>query len=648
MQSFNAFYALPSTLFLLLDLCILANFLRTSDRKSTKSKAILKDFILSVILQQLFAVLFVLEQENILILKNDFQELTIGCSLVMMTVAALNWLRYLLVSSDLVKYIKTYNYPVLYIPVIIMFIMCLFSYWGGYLFSFDENGTYIRGPLFYLQFLLPLLYILTGIYFSNKKEYIDQKQKQVMFDKIASFTLPLLLATVAQMYVEKGGLLSIGSSFSLVLTYLQVYLDETYQNEVLGNLAYDDLTGLLTMRAFIQKAQAKIDNSKVQMNMAVLEVRGLSYVNRAYGLTKGDELLCYLAEKIKADYSHSLLARKGDTFYCLVSSLDAKTPEGTQKFYEEVAKGTPVKRIIFNIGIYSNVDKSLPVSVLCDRCKLASKSIKNNLEVGIAYYDEKMELARINEQKMLLSFDDAIDNNEFVAYIQPKVSADTGEIEAGEALVRWIDKEGKFISPASFIPLFEKEHKVKDLDEFVYRKVCEYQSDCLKNGKKVVPISVNVSRSSLYSIDFVERYKKIASDLNVDLKLVPLEITESAATGDKEVSKVSQELIAAGFQLQMDDFGSGYSSLSSLATLPFSVVKLDKSLIDQISNEKGKIVIDKVIQTAHSLDMEVVAEGVESKEQAELLKDMSCELIQGFYYYKPDNLQKFDILLNNK
>ena len=214
-----------------------------------------------------------------------------------------------------------------------------------------------------------------------------------------------------------------------------------------------------------------------------------------------------------------------------------------------------------------------------------------------------------------------------------------------EALVRWIKNGEFYVSPGEFIPLFENNGLIKKFDQYIFRNVCMQLKEWLNEGKKVVPVSVNLSRVSLYYKDVVSIFSHIAESVGIDKKLVPIEITETAAITNSSIKNIAKAFTDAGFILHMDDFGSGYSSLSTLNTMQFETWKLDKSLIDFIGNYGGERLIVHVVQLAKELGIFVTAEGVETKEQTEFLIEIGCDSIQGYYYSKPVAKDAFERLI---
>lgn len=254
---------------------------------------------------------------------------------------------------------------------------------------------------------------------------------------------------------------------------------------------------------------------------------------------------------------------------------------------------------------------------------------------------EGIKTSKQKEYEIRQGFEEAMNNKEFVVYYQPKVNADTNQIIGAEALTRWRKPDGTMVSPAEFIPVYEENGLIERLDEYVFQQVCEFQKQRMEQKKEMFPISVNLSRASINNSSIVDRYVKIAKNLGIPFSCVPLELTESAAIEKQSVCETARAFVQKGFSLHLDDFGSGYSSLMSLNQIPFSTMKLDKHLIDCLNEKKGRTIVKQAIMLAKLLKMEVVAEGVETKEQVEILKGMGCNVIQGFYYAAPMPEEEF-------
>lgn len=308
-------------------------------------------------------------------------------------------------------------------------------------------------------------------------------------------------------------------------------------------------------------------------------------------------------------------------------------------------ESSPIQNIQVKFSIYQNLDKNVPATTLLNRTASAMETISRQYGINVAYYDEKIVERQAKDDAMENAFETAIEQEDFEVWFQPKYSAKTKKIIGAEALIRWRGKDGKLIPPGEFIPLFERDGLIPVLDEYVFKKVCSYQKQRKADGESVMPISVNLSRASLFRKDFVKNYTEIIDKIGIDPLFVPIEITESMAIKSCSFKIFAEELINKGFSLHMDDFGSGYSSLASLQILRFDVIKLDKSLIDFIGTPGGESLIKHTVAFAKESGMNVVAEGVETKEQLDFLQRTGCDSIQGFYFSPPVTQDEFERLI---
>jgi EAL domain-containing protein (putative c-di-GMP-specific phosphodiesterase class I)/DNA-binding response OmpR family regulator len=418
--------------------------------------------------------------------------------------------------------------------------------------------------------------------------------------------------------------------------------------ETLSTLAvveYDDLTGLYTMSAFFHHAGQIISEDEGEFDLVVWHLRDLVDIYSLFGEKRGSELMKYTASEIEKFHLGAMIAIKDNHFFMLGK---AEKRLDTQTFRNEIKSicgMAPVRNLRISAGVYINIDKKVPISVTCERLLRGLKYSYAEGEYDVIYYNEQYEKKWLRERQIIMNFSEAVKNEEFSVKFQPKVDAESGKIISAEALVRWTESDGSIISPGEFIPVLEEEAMIHLLDELVFRKVCRFQGKRKEKGLDTVPVSVNVSRHSLYRDNIIENYKKIAEEENIELADVPLEVTETSIVSDENMLKTCGEFAKSGFKLHMDDFGSGYSSLFLLTELPVSELKIDKSLIDHIESRKGAIVIRSIIEMAKDLDMKVVAEGVERESQASLLKKMKCDMIQGYLYYMPMDEREFEGLL---
>lgn len=411
----------------------------------------------------------------------------------------------------------------------------------------------------------------------------------------------------------------------------------------LAAIEKDELTGLYTRQAFYHHARTFTHfMTEEKFNVVILDVADFKLINGTYGTKKGNEVLVYLSNAFRYYVKNGLLTRyEGDQLLGLFHSKVKMDVERINRNINKIAEEAPIPNIRIKVGIYEDVDTNLSIPIICDRALMAEKSISKDFKTNVAFYTDELNQKQLAQRQMENDFKSAISNREFKVYYQPKYDVNTENIVGAEALVRWQKLDGTLISPGAFIPLFESDGLVVHLDEYVFESVCQFQKERMENKLPMVPISVNLSRASIHFSDVVDRYVDIVNQKQIPFECVPIELTESATLYSEKILEITDQLVNAGFTLHMDDFGSGYSSLTSLNELNFSAVKLDKSLIDYIDQVRGKKIVQQAIDLGHGLDMKVVAEGVESKEQRDYLKEMHCDMIQGFYYSKPLKQEDF-------
>ena len=307
----------------------------------------------------------------------------------------------------------------------------------------------------------------------------------------------------------------------------------------------------------------------------------------------------------------------------LIISVDLDVPEIHP--YYGISRWTPEKKIEM---AYSEAITA----------KHNAKYLEN---MNYAFFNEEDTLRLIHEKKVIDSFETALAKKEFEIWFQPKFSPKNKKLVGAEALVRWRTEDGKLMKPDDFIPIFERNNMIRALDEYIFRNVCHQQKRWQLEGKKIVPISVNLSRASLYYKGIAEQYQRIAEISEIRTEYVPIEITESATVANDKVKEVIENFHKCGFSIHMDDFGSGYSSLASLNLMHFDTIKLDKSLVDFIGQFGGNRLIEHTILLAKEMGIMITAEGVENEAQVKFLKNIGCDSIQGYFYSKPVPVDKF-------
>lgn len=415
----------------------------------------------------------------------------------------------------------------------------------------------------------------------------------------------------------------------------------------ISKIERDELTGLYTREAFFLHSRRYISQDpKADYLVCISDIDNFKMVNAIYGEEMCNRVLHFLADYFLDRMADGVCGRYGgDQFAVLVRSRQEIGVKLVEKNQHDVTSKAPIPSLNLKFGIYEHADPGLSVEEMCERAVLAVKSIKHQYSKVCATYEGEVSQKHIQAQMFEAQFHNAITGREFITYYQPKYNPYTERIVGAEALVRWWNSDGRLIPPGEFLPVFEADGLIAPLDEYVFRMTCEEQKSLADRGLPVLPISVNLSRNSMYQKDVADRYAKIVRDLNISPSCVSIEITETAMTSSREVKPIADAFIAAGFSLDMDDFGSGRSSLSSLNILNFDVVKLDKSLIDFIGDPQGDKVLRYTISLAKELGLHIIAEGVENEKQLSFLTNNGCDEIQGFYYSKPLPADQFEKLL---
>ena len=405
----------------------------------------------------------------------------------------------------------------------------------------------------------------------------------------------------------------------------------------LREIEKDSLTGLYTEQAFFHYSRRIMQfRSDKKMHVIIGRIKDFELIISIYGRKKANELLCYMASIYNKKFKYGLLAKKGKaSFLCLLSDDYKLDHQRMDNVINEFTENAPIKGIRIKYGIYKNIDKNLPITTICDYASMAAETVMEDYNHDYAYYTDELAQKRLYNQMIENDFTDALKNKEFMIYYQPKIDVITEKVIGAEALVRWQRTDGSMISPENFIPIYEKNGQIQKLDAYIFGQVCRLQKRILDESKKLLSVSVNLSRSSILCEEIVEQYTKIVRENDIPITCVPLEITESASVYGQKVVKVAERLLQSGFKLHIDDFGSGYSSMESLSRLPFSVLKIDKSLIDHICETRVEILVNHIIKLSKDLNMRVLAEGVETKEQLDILRKIKCDEIQGFYYARP-------------
>lgn len=419
---------------------------------------------------------------------------------------------------------------------------------------------------------------------------------------------------------------------------------------------YDPLTGVYSKNKFFSASKALLtSNPDKQFAFLRLDIDRFKLINSFFGNVSGDELLRYMARRIR-EFAKT-------TECCTFGRIDADvfgifTPyQGKERTIEQMEQAvsrmkslTPNYSIMLVYGVYIVTDRELPISQMCDRAALAAKTVKGHYMKSFAFYDDKMRLSIENEQNIINEMSDALENHEFVPYYQPKYDVKTNKPVGAEALARWIHPTKGFISPGVFIPIFEKNGFISKLDFYIWECVCKQLKEWKDSGVPLFPVSVNVSRVNLYNPNLAKIIIELTKKYDVDPKYFNIEITESVYT-DKNImiDDVTNLLRSNGFTILMDDFGSGYSSLNVLKDVQVDVLKMDMMFMFKAKYDgRAETIISSVIRMAKWLNIPVIAEGVDKAEQVDFLRSVGCDFIQGFYYAKPMPAKEYEKLISDQ
>ena len=411
---------------------------------------------------------------------------------------------------------------------------------------------------------------------------------------------------------------------------------------------YDELTGIYNSNTMYREAEAMLkQHPDNQYAIICMDVNHFKLVNDLLGWDKGDELLKHIAHVLTSKLPHdSIYARVRGDIFCICMRYEKRKQliQTVTQLRTEVEGYYEDLDVAPFFGIYVVEDVETPVNLMCDWADMALKSIKGNMVQFYAFYNDQLRDTMINNKMIESEMYVALEQQQFFVMIQPKCDINTGKAIGAEALVRWQHPERGMIPPDAFIPVFEEDGFVLQLDEYVWEETCKALRRWLDKGYEVVPISVNVSRLHIYDNALVDKLVGLVRKYNLPTGLLELELTESAFLGNvDDLYALMSRLKEAGFTLSMDDFGSGYSSLNMLKDAPFDVVKFDREFLNEtVNSDKGKTILDSMISMVNRLNIKVLVEGVETKEQTKILLEAGCHIAQGYYYSRPIKMEEFE------
>lgn len=444
-----------------------------------------------------------------------------------------------------------------------------------------------------------------------------------------------------------------------VLYYIISFISFVVNTRKMSKVMYTDVITGGNNRLYFEKKGSSILRkqrwSKYSYAMIHLQMQKYRSFCTCFGVQKGEELIeAFYGELRKIIGRHELLAHRQNAEFALL--LRYVESEELLARIEQIEKNLnailPKVKLYFCAGVYEIKSGESDIEQLYNNALIACEAVQDEAENKIAVYDVEMNKRKLWERKVEDDMDRALANKEFKVYLQPKVDSAKETLAGAEALVRWIHPQEGFIPPNRFIPIFEQNGFIVKLDDYMLEEVSRLQAQWLNEGRTVVPISVNISRTHFTREDLAEHIGRIVDKYAVPHNLIELELTESAFFDDKTMLlNTVRRMQELGFIVSMDDFGSGYSSLNSLKELRLDVLKIDGEFFRGLDaecfkdgsnvEERGLLIVSEVIDLAKKLNMQIVAEGIESREQVDFLVSQECDLIQGYFFAKPMPVEEF-------
>ncbi len=416
-------------------------------------------------------------------------------------------------------------------------------------------------------------------------------------------------------------------------------------------IKYDELTRTIRRGRFCREiTRINQTNPTTAYALVFFDVIKFRAINDLYGFAEGDALLVYIADKLRDGRLPIACACRvsADRFAFLADVTEQDAETVVNALFDTIKHYRIPLELSFNAGVYLVPKTEESGDSMLDKAMLAQRAVKGSYTQSIHYYTEALRAEMLSEQEIAGEMTTALLSEQFVVYYQPQYNHSTGMLVGAEALVRWQHPEKGMIPPSRFIPIFEKNGFITKLDYYVFEKVTMFLRRSIKANYSIVPVSVNFSKNDIFAPDFVEMLEMIRQCYGVPAKYLRIEITESVMMGNnKAVNDIMAKLHACGYIIEMDDFGSGYSSLNVLKDLDFDIIKLDMLFLDnRDKGSRGGTILASVINMARWLHIPVIAEGVETVEQADFLRSIGCNYIQGYLYSRPLPEQEYEELVS--
>lgn len=503
-----------------------------------------------------------------------------------------------------------------------------------------EKSTYSQGMNMFIDMLIPE----NNRDFLKKSFSLEMIRKQLEVQKVYNVDFHVRSVKEDRIVYKRMCYRYIDSRKDII-----ILICEDVSNIVLSDI--DPLTGLYDSTGFHKRIREWIENNPGRkFRIQRYNIDHFKDINGIYGYAMGNRLLrdCGYHMK-KKDTQDSFSAHLNADHFARFCSEESGT---VQEYYDSFTEGFEGYElqipISIHMGVYDLCEQDCNSYNMSYKALLALQATKGNFDSPIAYYKKGMMDFEMEQQEFLNDVDKAIENDEFEIWFQPQVNYKTKKMIGAEALVRWRHPQKGLIPPGDFIPVFESSNRISDVDRYMIGKTCTYMRKWMDMmPEKSINISVNLSRLDIQRPDFAKKLKAFVEGYGIPTSNIHLEITESAYMDNSEVLiSVVRDLKDGGFIIEMDDFGSGYSSLNTLKDIDIDVLKLDMNFLsDEKNTGRSKIIISSVISMACALGLPIIAEGVENKEQSDMLLEFGCEQMQGYYFSKPVPADKYEEIL---
>lgn len=465
-----------------------------------------------------------------------------------------------------------------------------------------------------------------------------------------------LITAGSDRYIVRFFALTGGIFVALAVFWFLLYWIYDSSRKKLIEIAFTDpLTGGMNGKAFQLRYEEAAENQNMKgYAIVLLDVRNFKLVNENFGITAGNQTLQYiyqvLQRHMRAGECEFAARSETDHFFLCIKESDGKEIRSRlRKIVEDINafRGTdgPHYQLSFWKGACLVDNGDLDIITLQDRARVAARQGERAMDQECAFYDERITEKIKKEQELNELFEESFENHDFLVYLQPKVGLKDGRLTGAEALIRWKHPKKGMIFPPDFIPLFENNGKICRLDVYVFEETCKLLSRWKKEGKELVPVSVNLSRKHFYDPNFLEEFDMILKQYDIPYDMIEFELTESIFLDDAQLEAVKkgiEEMHRLGFCCSLDDFGSGFSSLGLLKEFDVDTLKMDRSFFLDISSEKARDVITCVVELAKKLHVKTVAEGIEMPEQLEYLRSIQCDEVQGYIFSPPLPVEEFE------